>query len=96
MKRNSAYCCGVFCLHCPEEMGPFAMQVLQGLQPLLHDEEQEEVRDNAVGAIARIIRGNPRAVPTAQLAGVLAEHLPLQGDVDENPEIVDTLLQVMR
>jgi hypothetical protein len=27
VKRNSAYCCGVFCLHCPDAMAPFAMQV---------------------------------------------------------------------
>jgi len=53
--------------------------VLQGLQPLLKEDEQEEVRDNALGAIARIIRGNPAAVPTAELVGLLAEHLPLTG-----------------
>jgi len=53
--------------------------VLQGLQPLLEEDEQEEVRDNALGAIARIIRGNPAAVPTAELVGLLAEHLPLTG-----------------
>jgi len=77
-------------------MGPFTMQVLQGLQPLLKEDEQEEVRDNALGAIARIIRGNPAAVPTAELVGLLAEHLPLTGDEDENGEVVTCLLFVYR
>jgi len=96
VKRNAAFCCGVFCLNCPDQMGPFTMQVLQGLQPLLKEDEQDEVRDNAIGAIARIIRGNPAAVPTAELVGLLAEHLPLTGDEDENGEVVTCLLFVYR
>lgn len=96
VRRNSAFCCGAFCLNCPQQMEQFTMQVLQGLQPLLKEDEQDEVRDNAVGAIARIIRGNPAAVPTAELVGLLAEHLPLTGDEDENGEVVTCLLFVYR
>lgn len=96
VKRNSAFCCGVFCLHCPQQMEPFVLQVLQGLQPLLAEDEEAEVRDNAIGAIARIIRGNQASVPTAQLVGLLADHLPLTGDVDENVEVVACLLSVHR
>ena len=96
VKRNSAYCSGVFCLHCPEQMAPFTLQVLQGLQPLLSDEEEDACRDNALGAISRIIRGNAAAVPTAELVGLLAQNMPLTGDEDENAELVSCFLHVYR
>jgi hypothetical protein len=101
-------------------MGPLAGQMLQGIQPLLREEEEDEVvsrptamphagiftrclctyaprsaadvtrcsrgrdslstqvRDNAIGALARMLQGVPGAIPVGDILALVVDHFPLQ------------------
>jgi len=69
-----------------------AAQMLQGIQPLLSEDEEEEVRDNAVGCLARMVQGIPSAVPAADLLAIIVDNFPLQGDEAENEAVSSCIL----
>ncbi|CAI0431290.1 unnamed protein product [Linum tenue] len=70
--------------------------VLRGLYPLFGDSEPDNaVRDNAAGAVARMIMTYPQSIPLNQVLPVLLKALPLKEDHEESMAVyscISTLL----
>ncbi|KAL2650159.1 hypothetical protein R1flu_018287 [Riccia fluitans] len=91
-RRNAAYCAGELCLHGGEKSLPYYMSVLQGLHPLFTERETDDgVRDNAAGAVARMIKANTQAMPLSQVLPVLVGALPLKEDIEESESVYGAL-----
>lgn len=90
-RRNAAYCAGVLCLHGGQTGARYYMDVLRHLHPLFGEDEDSGTRDNAAGALARIIRTAGPAVPLDQAVPVLLGALPLQEDHNECEPVYDAL-----
>ena len=82
-RRNAAYCAGLLCLNGGQTGARHFMDVLKGLHPLFGDDEDSGTRDNAAGALARILLAAGPAVPLDQAMPVLLGALPLQEDLGE-------------
>lgn len=82
-RRNAAFCAGVFCQHAPEQMQAQLGQLLQALHPLIQDSANPATRDNAAGAVGRMLSSMPLQLPLDQVLPVLLTALPLQEDFQE-------------
>ncbi|KAK6252202.1 hypothetical protein QUC31_013922 [Theobroma cacao] len=59
--------------------------ILRGLYPLFGDSEPDDaVRDNAAGAVARMIMVHPQSIPLNQVLPVFLRVLPLKEDHEES------------
>lgn len=77
-RQNAAYCTGLLVQASPEQAGPFLPQVLAALHTLFSADEAAGARDNAVGAVGRIMLAVPQALPLGQVLPVYLGGLPLQ------------------
>ena len=59
-------------------------QMLTALQPRLAPDEEPAVRDNAVGALARLVLAFRGTLPLSQIVPALVGSLPLTADAGEN------------
>ncbi|GBG68591.1 hypothetical protein CBR_g3136 [Chara braunii] len=83
-KRNAAFCIGKLCEHGGATALPYYQNVLGALHPIFQKEEEEPaVKDNACGAVARMIMASPSALPLAQVLPVFISGLPLKEDMEE-------------
>ncbi|KAI3752743.1 hypothetical protein L2E82_24780 [Cichorium intybus] len=92
-RRNAAFCVGEFCknggeyglnLCCPLFIRYFD-DVLPCIYPLFEESEEDHaVRDNAAGAIAKMITAHRNAVPLYQVLPMLLKVLPLKEDHEES------------
>lgn len=62
----------------PQQASPYLPQVLSALHTLFRADEAAGARDNAVGAVGRIMLAVPQALPLAQVLPVFLGALPLQ------------------
>lgn len=96
MRRNAAYGVGLVCEHLPNTVQVAYPDFLERLAPLIEhhamDPEEEDEsseyfvdRDNAVGAIARMIYGNPAAATPllGRIVTLLSKGLPVKNDEGE-------------
>ncbi|XP_078444426.1 ARM repeat superfamily protein [Wolffia australiana] len=84
-RRNAAFCAGEFC----KNGGPPALkyygEILRALYPLFGDTEPDAaVRDNAAGAVGRMIMAAPQSLPLDQVLPVFLRALPLKEDLMES------------
>lgn len=77
-RQNAAYCTGLLVQASPEQAGPFLPQLLSGLHTMFRADEAPGARDNAVGAVGRIMLAVPQALPLGQVLPVYLGGLPLQ------------------
>lgn len=77
-RQNAAYCTGLLVQSSPAQAGPFLPQVLAALHTLFRADEAAGARDNAVGAVGRIMLAVPQALPLGQVLPVYLGGLPLQ------------------
>ncbi|KAJ1676869.1 hypothetical protein EV182_007347 [Spiromyces aspiralis] len=91
VRSNAAYGVGVLVEHSTEDASSHYTGILKALYPLLESSNESNQADNACGAIARLIRKNPTAVPLSQLLPVWLKYLPLKSDHQEDLVIYDTL-----
>lgn len=78
-RQNAAYCTGLLVQAGPEAAGPFMPQLLPALHHLFREQEAPGARDNAVGAVGRILSSMPQALPPlGQVLPVFLAALPLQ------------------
>lgn len=66
-RRNAAFCLGALFESCPQQMLPNAPRVLQALHPIFAEEKEADVRDNAAGAVCRLVHGCGGALPLEQV-----------------------------
>ncbi|KAG6541698.1 hypothetical protein Mapa_016963 [Marchantia paleacea] len=91
-RRNAAYCVGELCLHGGETAKLYYMSILTALHPLFTDRETDDgVRDNAAGAVARMIKANAQAIPLSQVLPALVGALPLKEDIEESESVYGSL-----
>jgi hypothetical protein len=77
-RQNAAYCSGLLVQASPEQATPFLPQLLAALHTLFRADEAAGARDNAVGAVGRIMLTVPQALPLGQVLPVYLGGLPLQ------------------
>ncbi|KAG0485277.1 hypothetical protein HPP92_009356 [Vanilla planifolia] len=84
-RRNAAFCVGEFCKNGGTSALKHYVDVLRGLYPLFGASEVDDaVRDNAAGAVARMIMAHPQSVPLDQVLPVFLKALPLREDHEES------------
>ncbi|KAI4367435.1 hypothetical protein MLD38_023173 [Melastoma candidum] len=87
-RRNAAFCVGELCKNGGEPTLKFYGDILRGLYPLFGDSEPDNaVRDNAAGALARLIMVQPQAIPLNQVLPVFLKVLPLKEDPEESSAV---------
>jgi len=96
LRRNSCYAIGLMCQNASAVVKPEMNNVLMALKPLFEESEEETVRDNACGAVARMMSAAPEAMPLAQVLPFFLATLPLRGDTEENTVCFRTLIQLLQ
>ncbi|CAN1151071.1 Probable importin subunit beta-4 [Linum perenne] len=89
-RRNAAFCAGELCKNGGESVlkARYYNDVLRGLYPLFGESEPDDaVRDNAAGALARMIMTYPQSIPLNQVLPVFLKALPLKEDYEESMTI---------
>ncbi|KAM7270140.1 hypothetical protein ACFE04_029354 [Oxalis oulophora] len=84
-RRNAAFCAGELCKNGGEPALKYFSEILRGLHPLFGASEPDNaVRDNAAGAVARMIMAHPQSIPLNQVLPVFLKVLPLKEDHEES------------
>ncbi|XP_062077299.1 uncharacterized protein LOC133782115 [Humulus lupulus] len=84
-RRNAAFCVGELCRNGGDGTLKYYGDVLRGLFPLFGESEPDDaVRDNAAGAVARMIMVHPESIPLNQVLPVFLKVLPLKEDHEES------------
>jgi hypothetical protein len=65
-QSNAAYLCGILCHWCGQDATKYYLDCLQALRPLF-DSQEGVIKDNACGAVGRMIINSPEAVPLSQV-----------------------------
>jgi len=94
-RQNGAYCAGVLAANCTAAMQPYFGPLLQALQPLFSEEEEAGARDNAAGAVARMLAAAPGALPLEAILPVLLGALPLREDMEEGATVYGALCALL-
>jgi hypothetical protein len=77
-RQNAAFCCGILVEVCPSATSSFMQQVLLALHPMFSEEEEPGARDNAAGAVGRMLLAFGGSLPLEQVLPVLLGALPLK------------------
>ena len=90
VRRNSAYCVGTLVEATETALSPHVLPLLQCLHPLCIRPAHQQGSDmggadvdNAIAAVARIIKAMPTVAPIAQVLPVLVANLPFRVDFEE-------------
>jgi hypothetical protein len=94
VRRNSAFCVGVLVQSTGSALSSQFIHILQWLHPLCVRKDSQKTSDvggadvdNALSAVARMIRTAPTLIPLAHVLPVMLASLPLRGDVSEGPNV---------
>ncbi|ONK65428.1 uncharacterized protein A4U43_C07F37020 [Asparagus officinalis] len=91
-RRNAAFCAGEICKNGGTATLKYYGDILRALYPLFGDSEPDfAVRDNAAGAIARMIMVQPQAIPLNQVLPVFLKSLPLKEDREESMTVYNCI-----
>lgn len=97
-RSNAAYAVGMLC-----EKSNDVQEILKNfptiftkLEPMLHEQQQARMLDNAAGCISRMIMRHPEHVPLQQVLPRLVELLPLREDFDENQPVYTMLMKLCK
>ncbi|XP_065852307.1 uncharacterized protein [Euphorbia lathyris] len=84
-RRNAAFCVGELSKNGGESALKYYGDILRGLYPLFGESEPDDaVRDNAAGAVARMIMVHPQTIPLNQVLPAFLKVLPLREDHEES------------
>ncbi|VAI07519.1 unnamed protein product [Triticum turgidum subsp. durum] len=95
-RRNAAFCVGELCKNSGAAALKYYPDILQGLHRLFANSEQDlAVRDNAAGAIARMIMVQPQSIPLNQILTLVPDVIHVFAQVvvspDESDEVKTTI-----
>ncbi|GAA5974435.1 hypothetical protein JCM11641_003210 [Rhodosporidiobolus odoratus] len=102
VQSNAAFAMGALLFHTQADVSSQYMNVLGALHPLfgLPDDgasKHENAKDNACGAVARLISKNVAAVPSPeQVLPVFFQALPLRRDFAESESVMNALLLLLQ
>ncbi|KAJ8461045.1 hypothetical protein OPV22_033971 [Ensete ventricosum] len=95
-RRNAAFCVGEFCKNGGAATLKYYGDILRTLYPLFSDSESDDaVRDNAAGAVARMIMVQPQSIPLNQVLPVLLKALPLKEDFEESMTVYSCICHLV-
>jgi hypothetical protein len=94
VRSNAAFGAGIVVSHTQKDTSAFFPQLLQLLHPLFLTETTTNMRDNACGAVARLIIRDASKLPLEQILPVLLPCLPLR-DVQENRPVYQALVTLL-
>jgi importin-4 len=101
VQSNAAFAVGLLVEHSEVDLSAQYLHLLAALRPLFVVAPEAPMaklnaRDNAAGAVARLILRNPAAIPFDQVLPVFLEALPLKNDFLENQPVFRTLFFLFR
>lgn len=94
VSSNAAFAIGSLLFQTQADLSPHYLEILGALQRLFEPIpenaplKRDNARDNAVGAVARMILKNAEAVPLDQVLPILLGALPLKRDFAESAKTV--------
>ncbi|CAH9082136.1 unnamed protein product [Cuscuta europaea] len=95
-RRNAAFCAGEMCKNGGESALKYYGEILRGLYPLFGESEPDHaVRDNAAGAVARMIMVHPESIPLDQVLPVFLKVLPLKEDHEESAVVYSCICSLV-
>ncbi|MCO5558949.1 hypothetical protein L7F22_012540 [Adiantum nelumboides] len=95
-RRNAAFCVGELCKNGGETSLKYYNRILIAMNQLFGDSESDDaVRDNAAGAVARMIMAHVQAVPLAKVLPVFVSALPLKEDLGESLSVYNCLCNLI-
>ncbi|KAJ3214756.1 hypothetical protein HK099_006680 [Clydaea vesicula] len=93
VRSNGAY--GIGILYQYANIEQHCMSILHSIQPLITTHKKNStinLKDNALGAVSRIIIKNPSVLPLDQILPILMENLPLEKDYLEYKVVMECLI----
>jgi len=98
---NAAFATGLLVENSERDLAPQMLQLLQDLRPLFNVPEQApasllNAKDNAAGAVARLIVRNSAAMPLDQVLPIFVDALPLKNDFLENRPVFNALFHLFK
>jgi hypothetical protein len=101
VRSNAAFAAGVLVEHSQSDLSAQYPALLQALQPFFAVPDHSpppvyHARDNAAGALARLVVKNPAALPLEQVVSVIVSVLPLRFDPLENRPVYAAVFAVFR
>lgn len=95
-RRNAAFCVGELCKNGGAAALKYYADILNALHRLFANSEPDHaVRDNAAGAIARMIMVQPQSIPLNQVLPVFIKALPLKEDHEESMAVYSCLCNLL-
>ncbi|OVA07293.1 HEAT [Macleaya cordata] len=95
-RRNAAFCVGELCKNGGEPTLKYYADILRGLYPMFGESEPDDaVRDNAAGAVARMIMVQPDCMPLNQVLPVFLKVLPLKEDQEESMAVYSCICNLV-
>jgi hypothetical protein len=98
---NAAFATGLLVENSERDLAPQMLQLLQALRPLFNVPEPASAallnaKDNAAGAVARLIVRNSAAMPLDQVLPIFVDALPLKHDFLENRPVFRALFHLFK
>ncbi|CAD6202994.1 unnamed protein product [Miscanthus lutarioriparius] len=95
-RRNAAFCVGEICKNGGAAALKYYGDILRSLHNLFGNSESDDaVRDNAAGAIARMIMVQPQSIPLNQVLPVFIKALPLKEDHEESMTVYGCICSLL-
>ncbi|KAI0070029.1 ARM repeat-containing protein [Panus rudis PR-1116 ss-1] len=99
VQTNACFAVGLLVEHSEMDLSSQYLPLLAALQPIFHvtpdaPAPRLTARDNAVGAVARLIAKNTAAIPLDQVLPVFLEALPLKNDFLENRPVFKAIFHL--
>ncbi|KAI3805139.1 hypothetical protein L1987_27228 [Smallanthus sonchifolius] len=95
-RRNAAFCVGELCKNGGASSLKYFGDVLRALYPLFGESEPDDaVKDNAAGAVARMIMAHQESIPLNQVLPVFVKGLPLKEDREESMPVYSCICNLV-
>lgn len=102
VRRNAAYLAGVLATSIGEGFSPHFMQILEWLHPLCVAQKGRDASDtggadadNAISAVAKMIKASPGTIPLTMVLPVMIQALPLRDDQEEGKYVYGCLIDLL-
>lgn len=94
LTRNCAYCIGIITEYAKDSVIPYIPDILQALKNAYEMPKAAEPKDNAISSLLRLLVAHPDKIPLTLVLPAIFEHIPLCGDLEENINIVRSLIML--
>jgi hypothetical protein len=96
VRQNGTFCLGVLGQYGGTSALNAMQRILTALQPRMAHDEEGSIRDNAVGALARLVLGAGSALPLPSIVPAIVTSMPLKDDAGENVPAARALMHLAK